>query len=101
MTTKDTPKEGGGKNSGTGRNETVSESKETKNQEIADGDRKGTQEGENKANDKKTGKNDKNTKIAESEKKIVDSVLNKTKIDSMVSSAYSFVDGIVGMIGSD
>ncbi|MBQ6116850.1 MAG: leucine-rich repeat domain-containing protein, partial [Oscillospiraceae bacterium] len=101
VTTKDTPKESGGQNTGTGRSETVSESKETKNQELASGDRKGTEEGENKANDKKTGKNDKNTKIAESEKKIVDSIINKDKITSIVDGAFEFVDGVVGLIGSD
>ncbi|MBQ6116098.1 MAG: leucine-rich repeat domain-containing protein, partial [Oscillospiraceae bacterium] len=101
VTTKDTPKQVGGKNSGTGRAETISEGKESKNQEIADGKRQGTSEGENKANDKKTGKNDKNTKIAEAEKKVVDSIVNKDKISSMVDGAFDLVDGIVGMIGSN
>ncbi|MBQ6115700.1 MAG: hypothetical protein IJL08_00065, partial [Oscillospiraceae bacterium] len=101
VTTKDTPNQKGGTNTNTGRAETVSEAKDTKNSEIADGKRQGTQEGENKANDKKTGKNDKNTKIAESEKKVVDSIINKDKIMSVVDGAFNLVDGIVGLFGSD
>ena len=97
----DTPEKEGSSTTGAGRDETVSEKKTSKNADIDAGQRQGTKEGENKADDKKPGKNDKNTKIAAAEKDVVDAVVNQNKIDSMVNGAFKLVDGIVNMVGKD
>lgn len=84
-----TPQSGADDSKGKGRNQTVDEKEKGK------GDKK------NESNKDNTAKNDKNTKIAEAEKKVVDATLNKDKISSMVDKGFELVDGIVGMIGND
>ena len=86
-------------NEGEGRNQSVSEKKEQKNSDINNG-QQGTKEGSNKTNDKQTAKDDKNTQLAKAQNEVVNSVVNKSKIGSMVDNAFNLVDGIVGLFGS-
>ena len=65
----------------------------------ANGEQKANENGSAKADkDKETGKN---TKIAEANKKITDSVLNQEGISDIVSKTYDFVKGIFSMTGSN
>lgn len=93
-----------GNKEGETRDTTVAEKKEKKNEEIkkeneqTGGDRK--EEGDNKADAEEVAKN-KNTSLAKAEKDIVNSIVNKDSITSMVDSGFKLVEGIISMIGED
>ncbi len=57
--------------------------------------------GEQKANDNGSAKTDKNSAIAKANKDIVDATVNQSSIQSIVNTAFNFVEGIAGMIGVD
>ncbi len=93
-TKKDTPDKAGAGD------QTIGEKKDEKDKNI-DGGKEGTKEGTNKENDKKTGKDDTQTKLAEERKNVVNQAVNKSGIMGMVDSAFSLVEGICGLFGSD
>lgn len=59
-----------------------------------------SQNGEQKSNDKESAKSDKNSKIAEAHKKVVDSVLDQSKIEDITGKVFGFCGAIAGMLGS-
>ena len=61
----------------------------------------GKNDGENKANEKKTGKDDKKTTVAEERKKVVDAAVNKKGIMGMVDKVFALGEGIAGLCGKD
>lgn len=65
------------------------------------GELNGSSNGNQKANDKESAKSDKNSKIAEAHKKVVDSAVNQDGIMGMVNKAFDFCSSIAGMCGSD
>ena len=66
-----------------------------------------SENGAQKANEKGSAKTDKdketgkNSKIAEAQKKVIDSALDQSKITDMVNKAFDFATSIVGMMGSN
>ncbi len=82
------------------RNQTVSEKAEKKNADIAKGEIQGTKEGENKANDEKTAKYDKNTKIAEAQNNIAKQATSQKGIMGMVDSAFGLFESIGNLVSS-
>ncbi len=61
----------------------------------------GKNDGENKANAKKTGKDDKKTTVAEARKNVVDAAVNQKGIEGMVNKIFKLGKNIANMCGKD
>ena len=91
-TQKNTPAEKNG-----GRNQSISE-------KALESDSKKTGQGASgeaqKANEKETAKNDRNTQLAKANSNIIKQTVNSSGIMGMVNSAFGLVDSIAGMLGT-
>lgn len=81
------------------RDQTVSEKKNAQNDKVANGDKPGNQEAENKANGGKDAKNDLHSKLAEDENNIVKASTDKDKIGDIVDGCFTLVDQFTDLLG--
>ena len=68
---------------------------------VGEKQKDGKKEGENKANEQGTAKDDKNTQLAKAQNNIINKAADKEKIGKMVDGAFALTDGIIGLFGTD
>ena len=101
-TKKDTPQSVGAKGDASAKvDKTVAEKQTDKNTGKQDNAERGDQNAANEANEEKTAKFDKYTRLAESQKNIANAYFDADSINAMVDGAFDLVKGIAGLIGND